>query len=373
MHNIRVRYTCSAALAALVLTACGGSPSVAEAPGAEGEDAPTSEAESVYAEMVQLSGQERRDELVACAEEEGEVNFYTSMNAEIAGSVIEAFSDTFEVDVNLYRASSETVLQRILQEASAGYAGNDVVETNASELLALNQEGLLATYEGERRDMVPEVGRFEGWTATRFLLFSPAWNTELIEGVGGRPTSWEDLADPRFDGQLAMEVDDFDWYLTLYGYWREQGKSDEEIDQLFAGMADGAKVVKGHAVMAELLSAGQYAVTSSPYTFNIDQLAAEGAPIEWQPPVEPVIARANGIGLMKTAENPCAAMLFTDWLLEEGQAVLAEEQITPAIAQGEDPLEGVELIAVDVEKLLNESDEWAKEYEALLRDTEQIE
>ena len=55
-----------------------------------------------------------------------------------------------------------------------------------------------------------------------------------------------------------MELADYDWYLTLYEYWQQQGKSDGEIDKLFADMANGAKVVKGHTVMGELLSAGQF-------------------------------------------------------------------------------------------------------------------
>ena len=294
------------------------------------------------------------------------------MTSDVADAVVEAFEDTYgDIDVSVYRAGSETVLQRILQEQSADFAGNDVVETNATELFALANEEALAEYAGERRDLVPEAGRFEGWTATRFNLFAPSWNTKLIQAIGV-PTSWEDLADPKYDGQLAMEVGDYDWYLTLYGYWQEQGKSEEEIDKLFADMADGAKIVKGHTVQGELLSAGQFAVVASNYTYLVERVKQKGAPVEYKPLVEPIIARPNGVGLMKTATNPAAAMLFADWLLEEGQAVIAEEGLTPSIAEGADPLEGVEVIPVDVEALLNESDMWSKKYEAVLQGGEQV-
>lgn len=370
MRITRARLVCTSAVAALTLTACGGPPTAA--PDASGGEQAEGEAQSVFAEKMELSGQERRDDLLACAQEEGGLDLYTSMNSEVANPVVEAFTDDTDVDVSLYRAGSETVLQRVLQESGAGFAGNDVVETNATELLSLNQEGLLAEYQGERRDLVPEAGQFENWTATRFNLFAPSWNTASIGSLGGPPTSWEELADPRFDGQLALEVSDYDWYLTLYGYWQEQGKTDEEIDRLFAEMADGGKVVKGHAVMTELQSAGEYAVAASPYTYLVDRLSTQGAPIEWQPPVEPVIARPNGVALMKTATHPCAALLFTDWILEEGQAVIAEEQLTPAIAQGADPLKDVELIPVDVEKLLNESEEWSARYEKVISAGEQV-
>ncbi|MCW2635602.1 MAG: hypothetical protein JWQ99_1969 [Blastococcus sp.] len=373
MRSTRVRLTCTAALAALALSACGGSPTSSSGDSGKKGGSGTTDAESFYADMEKLSGQERRDALVKAATEEGELNLYTSMTSDVADAVASAFSDTFDIDVNTYRAGSETVLQRVIQEQKAGFNGNDVVETNATELLALNQEGDLAEYTGERRDMVPEAGVFEGWTATRFNLFSPSWNTDTIGKLGGPPTKWEDLADPRFDGQLSMELSDSDWYLTLYGYWQEQGKSDEEIDKLFADMADGAKIVKGHTVQGELLSAGQFGVVASNYTYLVERVKQDGAPVDYMPLVEPVIARPNGVGLMKTAVHPAAAMLFTDWLLEEGQAVLQEEGLTPSIpSSGDDPLKGLEVIPVDVDKLLNESEEWNKKYEDVVSGGEKV-
>jgi iron(III) transport system substrate-binding protein len=371
MRSTRVQLICGAALAAVVLTSCGGSPTATDTAGGTGSAAPANTAESVYAERSALTGQQRRDDLTACAEEEGQLSFYTSMNAEVADAVVEAFGDTFDIDVATYRASSEAILQRILQEQKANFAGNDIVETNSRELQALSQEGVLAEYRGERRELVPEAGRFEKWTATRFNLFAPAWNTELIKDVGA-PTSWEDLADPKYDGMLSMEVGDYDWYLALYDYWQEQGKSEAEIDKLFSDMAQGAKIVKGHSVQAELLSAGQFALLASPYTYGIDRLKDKGAPVDYKPVVEPVIARANGVGLMPTATHPCAALLFTDWLLEEGQQVIAEENLTPSIPTGDDPLEGVELVAVDNEKLLNESETWSQKYEAVVQGGERV-
>jgi iron(III) transport system substrate-binding protein len=370
MLPTRVQLICGTALAAVALTSCGGSPTATDTAGGRSA-APANDAESVYAELSALTGQQRRDDLTTCAEEEGQLSFYTSMNAEVADAVVEAFGDSFNIDVATYRASSEAILQRILQEQEANFAGNDIVETNSRELQALSKEGVLAEYRGERRDLVPEAGRFEKWTATRFNLFAPAWNTNLIKDAGA-PTSWEDLADPKYDGMLSMEVGDYDWYLALYSYWQEQGKSEQEIDKLFADMAQGAKIVKGHSVQAELLSAGQFALLASPYTYGIDRLKDKGAPVDYKPVVEPVIARANGIGLMPTATHPCAALLFTDWLLEEGQKVIAEENLTPSIPTGEDPLKGVELVAVDNDKLLEESEMWSQKYEAVIQGGEQI-
>ncbi len=372
-RHLATRCAAMALGAALVVTGCGGSPTSSQGGGSEGKAAGPTKAEKVYKEVAGLSGSERREKLVALAQEEGQFNLYTSMTSEVADTVTEAFTDEFDVDVNLYRAGSETVLQRILQEQKANYAGNDAVESNANEMFALNQEKLLAEYAGERRDLVSDAGRFDGWTATRFNLFAPSWNTKLVK-KGQQPTKWEDLADPKWDGKLSMELGDYDWYLTLTGYWKEQGKSQAEIDKLFADMADGAKIVKGHTVQGELMSAGQFAVTASNYSYLVEQAKRSGAPLEYQPYVEPIIARPNGIGLMKTAKNPAAAMLFADWLLEEGQKNLVDEGLTPAINEsGSDPLADFEVIPVDVKTLVEDGDTWSKKYDKVVSGGEVLE
>jgi iron(III) transport system substrate-binding protein len=353
----------------LTVAGCGGSPT-GSGGGPAAQSGPSA-AEKVYTEIGAMTGQARRDKLVELAKKEGPLDLYTSMTSDVADVITAAFTDAFDIEVNLYRAGSETVLQRVLQEHGATYQGNDVVETNANELFDLNKEGLLGTYQGPRRDLVPEAGRFDGWTATRFNLFAPSWNTKLVK-AGEQPKSWEDLADPKWDGKLSLEVADYDWYLTLYGYWKKQGRSDADIDQIFAGMASGAKIAKGHTVQGELLSAGQFSVVASNYSYIVQRAKAKGAPVEYLPFVQPVIARPNGIGLMKSAKHPATAMLFADWMLEEAQKLLEEEGLTPAIAAGNDPLKGLEVIPVDIPTLTDHGPEWSKRYETLVSKGEKV-
>ena len=358
--------------ATLILAACGGNPTASGGSGGDNaSDGPT-KAEQLFEDVMALSGQERRDKLVELAGEEGQLNLYTSMTSDVADAVSEAFTDQFDIDVNLYRANGETVSQRVLQEQAAGYAGNDVVETDGIELAKLEQEGVMTAYEGERRDLVPKAGQFDTWTATRFNVFTPSWNTEAVSGADA-PKSWEDLADPKWDGQLSMELGDIDWYLTLKEYWLDQGKSEDEVATLFSDMADGAKAVKGHTVQAELMAAGQFEVTASNYSYIVEKAKASGAPVDYLPFVDPAIARPNGVGLMKTAEHPAAALLFTDWLLDEGQKVLTDEGLSAAIVEGDDPLSGVELIPVDIAGVIENSADLTKEYEDLLANAEVVE
>jgi iron(III) transport system substrate-binding protein len=119
-------------------------------------------------------------------------------------------------------------------------------------------------------------------------------------------------------------------------------------------------------VQGELLSAGQFSVVASNYSYIVQRAKAKGAPVDYLPFVQPVIARPNGFGLMRNAKHPAAAMLFADWMLEEGQKLLQEEGLTPAIAEGNDPLKGIEIIPVDLKTLVEHGEEWSKRYEKVV-------
>ncbi len=363
-----MRYRGPLALAALtmttVLAGCGGSPTASGGSADNEGDKLAAAAQKVYDKFNGMSGQERTDALVKAAEAEGALAIYTSNND--IEELVDAFEDKYDIDVSAYRANSETVLQRLMQEENAHFYGADVLETNASEMNIVNQEGMLYPYESEYREAVRPEGLKENWTANRFNAFVVGWNTNLVK-PGQEPQSYEDLADPRWKGKLAMEIADVDWYSALTTHWLEQGKTQEEVDELFKGIAANAKLTKGHTATTELLAAGQFHVFVSPYSSNIDDAAQNGAPVSWMPadddPVQPIVVRANGVGLMKHAAHPAAAVLFTDFALTDGQAVLEEVKRIPSVPGGFDPLKGLELIEVPEQDLLENSDAWNKRYE----------
>jgi iron(III) transport system substrate-binding protein len=365
----------AAALATVtLLAACGGSPTSSSDSGSEGnsrEDTDLAQAaKEVYDRFNGMSGQERKDELIACAEEEGQLNVYTS-NTDME-DLIDGFTELYDIDVNNYRASSETVLQRLLQEDEAGYYGADLFETNALELGVASQEGLLYPYESELRDSVLEQGReSEDWTATRFNAFVVGWNTDNV-APDEVPTTLEELAEPQWKGRVSMELGDVDWFTALHDYYvEEQGWSEEEYTDFMTRLAGNSQIAKGHTTQGELLSAGQFDVAVSSYSHTIDKAAAEGAPVAWQPeggePVQPIVTRPNGIGLIKTATNPCAATLFVDYELEGGQDIFKEAFRIGSVEGTDNPLSQYETYPVPEDKLLEDPDTWNKAYEDVVQ------
>ena len=361
----------AAAVTALALAACGGSPTASSADGDDTAKTSANEnAQSVatYERINALSGQERKDEIKKCAEEEGALSIYTS-NTDI-DDVVEGFEDEFDVDVSVYRGNSESVLQRLLQEQKAQFFGNDVLETNALELNVANKEGMLAPYESELRDQVREEGQAENWTATRFNTFVVGWNTDLVK-PGEEPKTLEELAEPKWKGKVSMEVGDVDWFTALVQHMVDEGKSEEEAVELFKKIAANSKTAKGHTVQGELLSAGQFAVAISSYSHTIDKAADKGAPVAWKPasgePVQPVVVRPNGIGLMKTATNPCAAIAFVDWELTGGQEVFKEKFRIGATEDAAEAIAGLDVVAVPEQELLENGKKWDDLYAEVIQ------
>lgn len=335
--------------------------------GEEEQGAPSLQA--VYDELEGLEGEERRQRLLELAEEEDtEITFYTSLNVDESAPVIEAFGDAYDIDVDLYRASSSTVLQRIVQEADADFAGADVISLNGPEMAAVDDVGLLQALDTPVTDDILPEAVFENWAGVYLNLFVAAWNTDRLD-ESAAPTTWEDVLQGHA-GSLAMELGDFDWFATLVqGYFMEEkGMSEEEAVDLFRQAASGARVVDGHTLMTELLAAGEYDVAASVYHHRAERLRNEGAPIAWEPAVEPLVIRANGGAVHVDTDAPATSLLFLEFLMTDAQELLVEFERTAAnltVEEGGVP-EGYELIAADVTELNEQREKWETLYDEIV-------
>ncbi|MDX2706953.1 extracellular solute-binding protein [Streptomyces sp. PA03-6a] len=351
--------------AGLVLAGCGSAPTTTGAGG------PAPEGADPYADYAALTGSRRTGKLLADARSEGGVlDLYTS-NTDIQ-DLVDGFEKAYPaIKVRAFRANSETVLQRALQENQAGKPQNDVVDTNDLELRALDSQHLLTPYDGPADEGLRDAAKeFGGWTAERFNAFVVGWNTDQVP-AGQEPKDFADLADPRWKDRLSVEIGDWDWYASMHTYLTdEKGMSPSAVDDLFRRIAANVKVTKGHTVQGELLSAGQFSVALSVYSHTVDKAAAKGAPVTYEPVVEPVILRPNGVGLMAHPRHPAAALLWTDWVLSEGQKVIAGSLRIPAAKTVEgfkDPIPPGTTTYSLSKTAETDSKKWNDAYDALLR------
>ena len=348
-----------ALVAAVALAACGGSPTAR--PAATADVSP--EVKNILDQASSRTGQARTDYLLEQARAEpGPLRLYTSYSEEVLTPLVEKFEQAYGIHVEAYRAAPEVLVDRIEQETTAGYdRGADVVETRGFELYRLSQGGLITSFDGEFTNAVPEYGRAEDWTADRLNVVVPSWNTTAVPAAE-RPTSWEDLTDPKWKGRLAMEQLDDNWFQTMFEWMVSQGKSEQEVEDYFTRLAANSGVVKGHTQMQQMLVAGQYDVAVSSYTYITEQQKATGAPVEWLPAVEPAVSQPNGVALMRQANNPASAALFYSWLLTDGQQILADTGNSPATF----PIQA-EVIPADIEGYAANAADWSRRYDELLR------
>src|SRR5438270_13952843 len=82
--------------------------------------------------------------LVDAAKHEGSVALYTSLAPTESKPLADAFEKKYGVKVELWRALSDKVVQRVITEAQGNRHAVDVVETNSPEMEAIAQEKLLA-------------------------------------------------------------------------------------------------------------------------------------------------------------------------------------------------------------------------------------
>jgi iron(III) transport system substrate-binding protein len=352
-------------LAVVALAGCGES---GEDSAEKGEEA----FERVFASVKGLDAEQRKLKLAAMAKREGgKLSVYTSLLDGVEAEVAEAFEDAYDVEVSVYRSTGETIAQRVSEEARADFRGTDVVETNGVEMSALREEDLLVPYRPAAASALVRGSLEDGWTATRFNKFEVSWNTERVPGGRG-PRSVEELARPSWKGLVVLEAEDADWYKTLREYWIDKdGKSEAEANRLFESLARNARVASGHSLMTELLSAGEFAVAPSSYSYQTRAAIEKGAPLATEPTVEPVISRPQGVGLLKTAKQPATAVLFVEWLLTDGQEVLRKHDVDVSRRDLATGIAGE--VFVDVDAFLDERKAWDDRYERLTELGEEVE
>lgn len=354
----------------LALVACGGAPGG----GASSRAEAAGSGQKTIAELNALPGSEQRQRAQELAKEEGgELSLYTSITTKLAEGIAREFEEAYGIKVRIFQGNSETILQKVLQEARAARLGADVVDTNFAEMMALADEGTLIDYQGESILTFPAEAKFEHWNADRYNVILPAWNTKLIP-AGQEPKSWEDLAHPRFKGKLVLEIGDADWFANVSKYWLDHGKTEAEVDALWKQIADNASAGKGHTTVMELVSAGQSGIMASQYTYIAQISIDKRAPVAYRTADGtssiPAFARPNGLGLLKDAPHPASAWLFYDWMLSEaGQKAIANQALTPVLkVPGDDSLNGLSIVPFDVKGLTQPGamNAWSHKYEDLL-------
>jgi iron(III) transport system substrate-binding protein len=307
--------------------------------------------------LYMYQGADREQRIVEGAKKEKQVVVYTSLNTKDSVPISQAFEKKYGVKVELWRSSSEKVLQRALIEARAGRNAVDAFELNGPEMEALYREGLLEEFWSPHFKSLPPAAfaKHKHYVADRFNFFTIAYNTNLVK-PDEVPNSYEDLLHPRWQGKIGIEASDDDWFASIVKHMGEQ-----------KGLAFFRKLAQmqpqlrtGHTLLAELVAAGEIPLVATIYNHNAERLLVNGAPIKWKA-LDPTFGRPNAVAVTKRAPRPHAAMLFVDFMLSpEGQELLKKRNRVPASTAIQTNLNKFPYHMIDPVIVLDESEKWEK-------------
>ena len=306
---------------------------------------------------VPSAGTAREAFLVERARREGVLGLYTSITPDDLAPLTTAFERKHGVKTRVWRASSETIAQRVLTEARAGRFEVDVIETNGSILESLGREKLLVAVKAPGHAALVDgaVRRSGEWVGTRVNVFAQAYHTGQVK-PSELPREYRDLLDPRWKGRLGIEAADYDF---LAGAAEVLG--EEEAVRLFRSLAatNGLSVRKGHTLLANLVASGEIPLALTVYQYRVEQLKQKGAPIDWFV-IPPAIAHMNGIAIARRAPHRHAALLFYDFMLGDGLPLLAQREVITTSRELPSLITREPVRFADPERMLDEQDKWQR-------------
>ncbi|HLH26996.1 MAG TPA: extracellular solute-binding protein [Chloroflexota bacterium] len=280
-----------------------------------------------YEDLALYSGADRDAALLAGAQREGTVTWYTSLAGIGPQVVADAFQQRYGVPVDLYRADDANLLKRFTEEQRAGRYAADAIETTGAAIQELARANQIIPFYTVHAGTYP--GRaLRGAGTDRVLGIVDresyqvfAYNTRLFSRDAA-PRTYRDLARPDFRGKLVMAGTSTgvnqvgNWLLNVGGDFVEQMQQQQIQIQNVSGAAVLGLVVTGE-------------FPASPTTFREHHVELRqkdpDAPADYVP-LEPVVTNAGTIVLPVGAPHPNAAILFADWIVapDGGQAVLEQ-------------------------------------------------
>jgi putative spermidine/putrescine transport system substrate-binding protein len=259
---------------------------------------------------------------------------YAGINARIQKEkVIPEFERRHNVRITYFESNSAQTLARLI--AQKGNEDADLIVMDSPPMQQAQALGFCAPIE-QRNNYNNVYGSLKlGQTAVGIQVSSNGimYNHNYFEKKGwSPPTSWLDLADPKFKGKMLFSsANTTGTGLTaLMMLNRASGGKDDNIDLGFAFIRDKIKpnilgFVSSFGQVIELFQQGEIVII--PWSSGLTvQFANTGFPVKYVQPKEGAIIDFGAVCPIKRSKNPALVQDFIDYLLSpEVQAVLVKE------------------------------------------------
>jgi iron(III) transport system substrate-binding protein len=310
-----------------------------------------------FAQVPLYEGPDRMQRLLDGAKREALLSVYTSMAEKDITRLVGSFEKRYpNIKVKVWRAGTDKVLQRVISEARAGHSEVDFLLSTAPEMEALHREKLLQrVISPMQKDLIPAaLPAHREWTGMRVYVYVQPYNTARLSKEE-LPRTYQDLLNPKWKGKLALESK-HEWFYTLVQYMGEE-KGLKFFRDVVA--VNGMSLRNGSTLVANMVAAGEVPLALNIYNHVIPPLREKGAPIDFIS-LKPTIASTDGIAVLRNAPHPHAAMLFYDYMLSEGQKIVADNSISTNKRDEALLARFQPIVFSDPVKILDSYDKWDK-------------
>jgi iron(III) transport system substrate-binding protein len=254
-------------------------------------------------------------ELIDAAKKEGAVVFYTATDVTVAEKLAATFEQEYPgIKVQVERAGSERVFQRIGQEYSAGIFNADVIETSdAVHFLMFKKEGWLTAavpqevataWPAEERDA---DGFFAAYRAHLSVI---AYRKDQVKPEDA-PKSFADLLDPKWKGKLVKAHPGYSGTIMTATHALTKALGWEYFEKL---AQQDVMQVQSSTEPPKKLAQGERSVQADGNEYNVLRLQEEGVPIEIVYATEGTPLVIGNAAILKNPPHPNAAKLFYAYL-----------------------------------------------------------
>jgi iron(III) transport system substrate-binding protein len=251
-------------------------------------------------------------ELIAAANKEGKVIWYTSVDLPLAEKVAKAFEAKFSgVKVRVERSGAERVFQRIGQENASNIHACDVVNSSdAAHSIVWKKGNLLEAFvpEDVAKFYPPEHKDPDGMFASfRIWVSIIAYNTDLVK-KDDAPKSFADLLDPKWKGKIVKAHPGYSGTIMTATFQMARDLGWPYFEKL---AAQNVMQVQSSADPPKRLALGERAVMADGNEYNIFEISEKGGPVAPVYATEGSPLIVGPTAMFKSAPNPNAAKLFT--------------------------------------------------------------
>ena len=304
-------------------------------------------------------------ELVAAAQKEGKIAWYTSVDVAVAEKVARAFEAKFPgIPVQVERAGAERIFQRIGQEyGSRIYVADVINSSDAAHFIIWKRDGWLAPYlpddvarhyPAEQRDA---DGMFASWRASLSVI---GYNTKLVKPEDA-PKSFADLLDPKWSGKIVKAHPGYSGTILTATFQISRDLGWPYLEKL---AKQKVLQVQSSTEPPKKLAIGERQVMADGNEYNMFLMRESGQPVEIVYPSEGTPLVVGPSAVLKNAPHPNAARLFQSYLFTvEAQQLLIDvgglRSFHPMVKEkaGRTPLSQIKLMKEDpvaVEKQVEE-------------------